>query len=171
VGPEGRGQPERKTPLRATRWIAMAAALLLVAGIAAAVRSRRQAEAPAAPPKTPAEQVEETPARESPDGEAAIPDDDVHAKVRANRGEKSKWVEKVPGLEVSDLSQKQLDVFLSAANSQRCTCGCGYTLAGCRVYDSTCEKSGPRVVALLDSVRAGQIRAATGLRTRPSHPG
>jgi len=24
---------------------------------------------------------------------------------------------------------------------------------------------------LLDSVRAGQIRAATGLRTRPSHPG
>jgi hypothetical protein len=164
------GQPEPKAPMRATRWIAGLAVLLLVGGLAAAVRSRRQAETATVPaPAAPA--AEASPEDEAPATEAAIPDDDVHRKALEGHSDKSKWVEEVPGLDVSDLRPQQRDVFLSAANSQRCTCGCGYTLAGCRVYDSSCEKSGPRVAALLDSVRAGQVRDATGLRSRPPHPG
>jgi hypothetical protein len=148
-----------------TRWIAILASVLLLAGIAAAVWSRRAAE------RTQAPQVSVSDREPTPEGEADIPDDETHRKALASDKEKSKWVAVVPQLDVSGLSQKQLDLFLSAANTQRCTCGCGYTLAGCRVYDSSCEKSGPRVAALLDSVRAGQIRSAAGLRTAPAHPG
>ncbi|HEY3215273.1 MAG TPA: hypothetical protein VGK93_02145 [Candidatus Eisenbacteria bacterium] len=53
------------------------------------------------------------------------------------------------------------------ANAERCTCGCGYTLAGCRAYDPTCEVSLPRIEGLLDSVRDGHIREARGVRSRP----
>ncbi len=164
VGFEGTGQPGEKRP-RFTRWIAILATVLLLAGIAAAVWSRRAAERVAAP------QVSASDRDPTPEGEADIPDDEVHRHALASDKEKSKWVAVVPQVDVSGLSQKQLDLFLSAANTQRCTCGCGYTLAGCRVYDSTCEKSGPRVAALLDSVRTGQIRGAAGLRTAPAHPG
>jgi len=149
-----------------TRWIAILATVALLAGIAAAVWSRRAAERPATAPQVPVADGDPTP-----EGEADIPDDAVHRKALAGDAEKSKWVAAIPQLDVSALSQQQLEVFLSAANTQRCTCGCGYTLAGCRVYDSSCEKSGPRVAALLDSVRAGQIRSAAGLRTAPAHPG
>jgi hypothetical protein len=164
VGFEGTGQTGEKRP-RFTRWIALLATVLLLAGIAAAVWSRRAAE------RAPAPQVSVSDRDPTPEGEADIPDDATHRKALAGDKEKSKWVAVVPEVDVSGLSQKQLDLFLSAANTQRCTCGCGYTLAGCRVYDSTCEKSGPRVAALLDSVRAGQIRSAAGLRAAPAHPG
>jgi len=165
VGFEGTGQTGEKRPMF-TRWIAVLATVLLLAGIAAAVWSRRAAERPAAAPR-----VEVTDREPTPEGEADIPDDDVHRKALASDKEKSKWVSVVPQVDVAGLSQVQLDIFLAAANTQRCTCGCGYTLAGCRVYDSSCEKSGPRVAALLDSVRAGQIRSAAGLRAAPAHPG
>jgi hypothetical protein len=137
--------------------------LLLVLGVAIAVRSRHPAPSPAPAPEA-ASDAEPTPEGEPSGAEPKIPDDETHRKALAGDKEKSKWVGEIPGVDVADLSQKQLEVFLAAANTQRCTCGCGYTLAGCRVYDSTCEKSGPRVAALLDSVRAGQIRDAAGLR-------
>lgn len=175
VGYEGMGQPEGKPPRRITRWIALVVVLLLVGGVTAAVLSRRSAEAPAAPPPATAEEEPtpegEAPANEPSSRETKIPDDATHRKALAGDKEKSKWVAEVPGVDVADLSQQQLEVFLSAANTQRCTCGCGYTLAGCRVYDSSCEKSGPRVAALLDSVRAGRIRDANGLRKAPAHRG
>jgi hypothetical protein len=79
----------------------------------------------------------------------------------------SRWVDEIPGLDVSDLAAGQRAVLLRHANSQRCRCGCGYTLAACRVYDTTCEKSEPRVIALLDSVRRGDITDARGLREPP----
>ncbi len=38
----------------------------------------------------------------------------------------------------SDLSAKEKRTALEAANSARCTCGCGMTLAQCVATDSTC---------------------------------
>ena len=163
VGFEGMGQPE--PPKRFTRWVAIVVALAILAGlIAADIFQKRAQEA-----KDMRDLETGGPTEGVPD--VKIPDDETHRKALAGDAEKSKWVAIIPELDVSALSQNQLEVFLSAANTQRCTCGCGYTLAGCRVYDSTCEKSGPRVAALLDSVRAGQIRSAAGLRTAPAHPG
>ena len=38
----------------------------------------------------------------------------------------------------SDLSSKEKRTALEAANTARCTCGCGMTLAQCVSTDSTC---------------------------------
>lgn len=81
---------------------------------------------------------------------------------------KMRWQDDIAGLDLASLSERDREIFLRAANSQRCTCGCGFTLAACRAYDSQCETSGPRVQALFDSVRAGRITRASGLRKRPA---
>lgn len=84
---------------------------------------------------------------------------------------KSRWLDVVPGFDLASLRPKQRELFLRFANAERCTCGCGYTLATCRAADMTCDVSGPHLEALLDSVRAGRISSARGARTRPSTGG
>src|SRR5437867_1354382 len=69
--------------------------------------------------------------------------------------EKSRRVEVIRGVALALLTRPQRARFVDLANAERCTCGCGYTLAGCRAYDSTCKVSLPRVRALFDSVRRG----------------
>ena len=80
---------------------------------------------------------------------------------------KSRWTDEVKGVDVSALSPQRREIFLRFANAERCTCGCGFTLAGCRAYDATCEVSLPLARALLDSVRSGRIASAAGVRARP----
>ena len=81
------------------------------------------------------------------------------------RLDKHRWVPEVKGFPATDLAPARRDAFIGFANAQRCTCGCGYTLAGCRSYDPSCPVSGPRVERLLDSVRAGfYARAGSGKR-------
>ena len=80
---------------------------------------------------------------------------------------KSRWLDDVRGVDFSALDAKKREVFLRFANAERCTCGCGYTLAGCRASDMTCDVSGASLQALLDSVRAGRITSARGVRSRP----
>lgn len=80
---------------------------------------------------------------------------------------KNRWVDDIPDLELASLTPAQRETFLRIANARRCDCGCGFTLAGCRRFDSECDKSGPRAQALFDSVRAGRITSADGFRERP----
>ncbi|HTM57904.1 MAG TPA: hypothetical protein VL123_05755 [Candidatus Udaeobacter sp.] len=80
---------------------------------------------------------------------------------------KSRWLDQVRGFDLSSLDAKKREVFLRFANAERCTCGCGYTLAGCKASDMTCEVSGASLQALLDSVRAGRVTSARGVRSRP----
>jgi len=84
---------------------------------------------------------------------------------------KSRWLDEVRNVDYTDLDPARREIFLRFANAERCTCGCGYTLAGCLASDMTCEVSGGRVRALLDSVRAGRIRSARSVRARPSSGG
>ena len=81
---------------------------------------------------------------------------------------KHRWVDAIKELNLAKLSAPRREVFIRFANARACTCGCGYTLAGCRVHDSTCEISGPLVRALYDSVLAGRITRAEGIRERPA---
>ena len=80
---------------------------------------------------------------------------------------KARWVDEIPDFDVSALSPGAREIFVRFANAERCTCGCGFTLAGCRASDMTCDVSGPRLDALVDSVRAGRIASARGIRARP----
>jgi hypothetical protein len=164
VAPEETGQPDTASKSRnVTRWIAAVAVLLLAAGLAAALLSRHGAQTTA-------------PESESVADRAGGGIEDPHAGIvdHHEEPEKTRWVSEVPGIDLADLDERRREIFLAAANTQFCDCGCGYTLAGCRVYDSTCDESGPRVEALLDSVRAGRYRTAEGLRpppAPPAHPG
>ena len=78
------------------------------------------------------------------------------------------WVDDVPDLDLAALAPAARETFLRIANGRACTCGCGFTLAGCRRFDSECEVSGPRAGALFDSVRAGRIRSAGDFPERPA---
>jgi len=98
-----------------------------------------------------------------------MPHDSIHARFARARGdeEKSRWRDDVPGADLDALPAARREIFIRLVNTRRCTCGCGYTLAACRAYDTTCEKSLPKVTALLDSVAHGWIADAEGARTRP----
>ena len=154
-------QPSRSS---LPRWIALGTVLALALGVAAAARQWRVVR----------------PAPSGDDGAIAVADTALGAgdetaieqALRLTPGsgedpEKERWVGSVPGVDLGGLDDGQIEVFVRFANAQRCTCGCGYTLAGCRTYDPTCEVSLPRVQALLDSVRAGHLRSAEGIRRRP----
>jgi hypothetical protein len=98
---------------------------------------------------------------------AGVPRDDAGA-VQDSSAIKARWLDDVHGMDLAPLTSAQREIFLRFANSEHCTCGCGYTLAGCRASDMSCEVSGPRLEALMDSVRTGKIRSARGVRSRPS---
>ena len=140
-------------------WIAVLALAALTVGIGLAwqqSRPPRTAE-PAAPVDEPTEQAIDRAL------ERAAPVDSATFKQR--------WLDEVRGVDVSDLDARRLELFQRFANAGRCTCGCGYTLAGCRASDMTCDVSGARVQALLDSIRAGHITSARGIRARPHDGG
>lgn len=131
-------------------WIALVALVILAAGLAVAAQYwRKPAGDPGARPVL--DVIGEAPEETAIDSVAF----------------KSRWLDDVRGLDLASLSPDRRDLFLRHANAQRCTCGCGYTLAGCRASDMSCEVSGPRLEALLDSVRTGRLTRADGLRTKP----
>ena len=109
----------------------------------------------------------------APDPAAGDPNGDEDEVERALRlaaidsTKKSEWVDEIPDLDVSMLSPAQRVTFTRLANTRRCSCGCGFTLAACRRFDSTCDVSGPKVEALRDSVAKGLLADARGARERP----
>ena len=136
------------------RWVALLALVILIAGLVAATQYwRKPSGNPGAPPVV--DVLGEQPAEPAVDSAAY----------------KSRWLDDVRGLDLASLSPDRRTLFLRHANAQRCTCGCGYTLAGCRASDMSCEVSGPRLEALLDSVRTGRLTRADGLRAKPAGGG
>ena len=164
-----------------SRWVGLAAVLaiagLIAAGLVLARRPRPGEVVPSDAAITQALQQarEDTaaapgavPAPRAPTrGDVAAP----RAGASDSAAEKSRWVHFVKGFDVSDLSRERRELFVRFANAERCTCGCGYTLAGCRAYDPTCPISEPRVQKLLDSVRAGLYASPPNVRRRPAPGG
>jgi hypothetical protein len=146
--------PKLSRPVR----LVVPAALLLVFATAVYVWSGRLARRPdAAPPPA------EAPA-------TAEIDDAVERALRlagVDSTRKNEWVDDIPGADVTALSAGQRERFVRLANTLRCSCGCGFTLAACRAFDPTCEDSAPRLAELADSVAAGHYASARGLRERP----
>jgi thiol-disulfide isomerase/thioredoxin len=50
----------------------------------------------------------------------------------------------LPGVDMSKLNAAQKTVALHRLNEETCTCGCKYTLAQCRIFDSACHISKER---------------------------
>jgi hypothetical protein len=63
---------------------------------------------------------------------------------------------KIPGIDLAALSPELRAKALQQLNSEQCTCGCGLTLAQCRVDDPSCTVSLPIAQALVKKIAAGR---------------
>lgn len=154
---------EPRTPKSPARVIGAIAVLLLIAGVGVAAwqwRASLRGPAPIPEPAAPAGE---------PRGDRAI-EQALSQAAPDSAAIKHRWVGVVSGLGVDALPRAKQEIFLRYANAESCTCGCGYTLAGCRASDMSCEISGGRLAALLDSIRGGTITNARGIRERPRIP-
>jgi len=61
---------------------------------------------------------------------------------------------KIPGLDLSGLSPEKRADALKALNTEHCTCGCGLTLAQCRLDDPDCSVSLPVAQELVKKIAA-----------------
>jgi thiol-disulfide isomerase/thioredoxin len=61
----------------------------------------------------------------------------------------------LPGVDMSKLSAEQKQAALHAFNAEACTCGCGYTLAQCRIYDHDCAISKARTGKIIADISGG----------------
>ena len=60
----------------------------------------------------------------------------------------------IPGVDLSALTAEQKTVALKRLNEEPCGCGCGMTIASCRINDSTCAVSPKLAEKVLAEVRA-----------------
>jgi thiol-disulfide isomerase/thioredoxin len=61
---------------------------------------------------------------------------------------------KIPGIDLSKLSAERRAEALQALNTEHCSCGCGLTLAQCRLDDPDCTVSLPLAQALVKKIAA-----------------
>lgn len=151
------------------RWIALVAVVALAAGLFVAVWQARPVRVPVAQPPARAPSAAADPGERA--IEQALRDMPAVQEPRTSIDStaiKQRWVEDVRDVDLALLDAPRREIFVRFANAERCTCGCGFTLAGCRSYDAECEVSLPRIRSLFDSVRAGLITRTSGIRRRPA---
>lgn len=61
----------------------------------------------------------------------------------------------IPGIELDKLTPAVRAAVLQKLNAESCTCGCGLTLAACRINDPTCQISLPIAQKLVAEAHAG----------------
>ena len=71
----------------------------------------------------------------------------------ATLAEKSNATE-VPGLDLASLTPAQRTAALKRLNEEPCGCGCGMSIAACRINDSTCAISPQLAQKIVDAVKA-----------------
>jgi hypothetical protein len=64
------------------------------------------------------------------------------------------YATEIPGLDLTPLTATQRERTLRRLNEEHCTCGCGLTVAQCRINDPSCEVSLPVARKLLDETVA-----------------
>lgn len=66
----------------------------------------------------------------------------------------------LPGVSFAGLTPAQKKIALHRLNAENCTCGCGLTLAQCRINDTSCPVSGDIAMKIVHSV--GHSNAGAG---------
>ena len=70
--------------------------------------------------------------------------------------EKNARATEIPGVDLAVLTPEQKTVALNRLNDEPCDCGCGLTIAQCRINDSTCAVSPKLAANILAEVRAAK---------------
>jgi thiol-disulfide isomerase/thioredoxin len=74
----------------------------------------------------------------------------------------------LPGVNLSGLTPQQKQIALHKFNAEGCTCGCGFTLAQCRIYDRNCPVSRSRTEKIVSEIsRAAAGKAGTENSSAP----
>jgi|SRR5215471_366870 len=63
---------------------------------------------------------------------------------------------KIPGVDLAKLTPEKRARVLETLNSEHCSCGCGLTVAQCRVDDPTCTVSLPLAEQLVEKILKGK---------------
>ena len=61
----------------------------------------------------------------------------------------------LPGVDLSQLTPEQRTVALHKFNAEMCNCGCGYTLAQCRIWDRNCAVSKAATAKIVAALAPG----------------
>jgi len=83
------------------------------------------------------------------DAEVEFEPDDKEAVLASNAR-----ATEIPGVDLSVLTAQQKTVALNRLNDEPCGCGCGLTIAQCRINDSTCAVSPKLAEKIMAEVRA-----------------
>ena len=62
----------------------------------------------------------------------------------------------IPGIDLAALTPEQRTTALNRLNDEQCGCGCGMTVAQCRINDSTCAVSPKLAAQIVAEVKAGK---------------
>lgn len=65
----------------------------------------------------------------------------------------------LPGVDLSKLTPEQRNVALHKFNAEMCSCGCGYTLAQCRIWDRNCAVSKAAIEKIVAALAAARTPA------------
>ena len=78
----------------------------------------------------------------------------------------------LPGVDLSKLTTEQKQAALHRFNAEACTCGCGYTLAQCRIYDHNCPVSKARTDQIIAELsgKAQKSKISRSENTKPEAP-
>ena len=85
------------------------------------------------------------------DPDAVIEEVDDHGRVLLGNAAQAT---DIPGLDLSKLTSGARQEALERLNADHCTCGCGLTLAQCRINDPNCQISLPLATKLVDEIAA-----------------
>jgi thiol-disulfide isomerase/thioredoxin len=77
----------------------------------------------------------------------------------------------LPGVDLRKLSPEQKKIALRRFNADSCTCGCKYTLAQCRVWDSACAVSKAATEKIIAEVSGVPKPSASPAASTPLQPG
>src|SRR6266446_136059 len=76
----------------------------------------------------------------------------------------------LPGVDLSKLTPEQKTVALHKFNAESCTCGCGYTLAQCRIYDRDCKTSKAATEKIIAAAAGSHAAPTPAVPPQPSSP-
>jgi cytochrome c biogenesis protein CcmG/thiol:disulfide interchange protein DsbE len=76
----------------------------------------------------------------------------------------------LPGVDLTKLTPEQKQVVLHGFNAEGCTCGCGYTLAQCRIYDRNCAVSKARTAEIIEEVTGAKGRKPAAEAPKTQNP-
>jgi thiol-disulfide isomerase/thioredoxin len=62
----------------------------------------------------------------------------------------------IPGVDLTVLTPEQRTAALKALNAENCTCGCGLTIAACRINDPACSVSLPLAKKIVEQIAKGE---------------